>query len=206
MRFLLLILSAGLAQFILAQDAPANGVHQHIHYSPLAFSNKFSLHVPPVLRLRSGDTVSTETIDALGFDKQGVKRQKGGNPLTGPFYIENALPGDVLAIALIRVSLNRSYAYTTEAFGSRSLPKTYLSRSKKAKLVRWKLDIRNVFASPDTNYEHLSRFKVPLAPFLGCIGLAPTAKKEEILSFFSGPIGGNLDYSRVTQGATVYLP
>jgi len=47
--------------------------------------------VPPVVTVRQGDTVNTETIDAMGFDKNGVKRQKGGNPLTAPFYIEKLL-------------------------------------------------------------------------------------------------------------------
>ncbi|MES1222526.1 MAG: acetamidase/formamidase family protein, partial [Bacteroidota bacterium] len=49
-------------------------------------------------------------------------------------------------------------------------------------------------------------FKVPLHPFLGCIGVAPLSKKNEILSFFPGEFGGNLDFSGITQGATVYLP
>ncbi len=55
-------------------------------------------------------------------------------------------------------------------------------------------------------YEHLDSFKVPLRPFLGCIGVAPSNKKNEILSFFQGDFGGNLDCSFVTQSATVYLP
>lgn len=180
-----------------------------IHFAPTSFVNKFSLNNSPVLTIRSGDTVSTETIDAFGFDKNGVKRQRGGNPLTGPFYIENAMPGDVLAITLTKLSLNRSYAYTTESFVSRSMPEKISKQFKKFHVVKWKLDIENGFAWPDSSfkpYEHLGNFKVPLEPFLGCVGVAPANKRNEILSFFQGPFGGNIDFDRVTQSATIYLP
>ena len=180
---------------------------KHINFIPASFSNMFSLNIKPVLRIHSGDTVSTETIDAGGFDKNGVKRQKGGNPLTGPFYIENALPGDVLAITLTKIILNRSSAFTTESFSSRSLPKKIIDEMTKSRLVKWKLNSQSGFATPDdTTYEHLHSFKVSLNPFLGCIGVAPSVKKNEILSFFQGSYGGNLDFSRVTQSAIVYLP
>jgi len=73
-------------------------------------------------------------------------------------------------------------------------------------LVKWNLDRKNGFASPDSGYEHLGDFKVPLNPFLGCIGVAPSSKKDEVLSFFPGTFGGNLDFSRIKQSSTIYLP
>ena len=180
-----------------------------INFNPASFSNKFSLNVTPVLRIHSGDTVRTETIDAFGRDKNGVKRQSGGNPLTGPFYIEGAKTGDVLAITLTKISLNRPYAYTSETFTSRSMPDSIIKQFKKSHIVKWKLDIENEFASPDSGYnkyEHLKDFTVPLKYFLGCIGVAPLNKRNEILSFFQGDFGGNLDYNRISQSAIVYLP
>ena len=181
-----------------------------IAFTPTSFSNKFSLNISPVLHIHSGDTVQTETIDAFGRDKKGVKRQGGGNPLTGPFYIEDAKAGDVLQIKLIKVSLNRDYAYTTETFVSRSMPDSLTRQfKKKSPVVKWKLDIENGVAYPDSSsspYHNLKDFRVPLQPFLGCIGVAPSNKPNEILSFFQGNFGGNLDYNRITQSATVYLP
>ena len=180
-----------------------------IKFIPTSFSNKFSLNVKPVLRIHSGDTVCTETIDAFGRDKKGAKRQGGGNPLTGPFYIEDSKPGDVLQITLTKISLNRNYAYTTESFVSRSMPDSITKQFKKAHIVKWKLDIENGFASPDSSfsaYDNLKDFKVSLKPFLGCIGVAPSNKRNEILSFFQGNFGGNLDFSRISQSAIVYLP
>ncbi len=180
-----------------------------ISFAPASYSNKFSLNVTPVLKINPGDTVRTETIDALGIDKSGVHRAHGGNPLDGPFYIEGAQAGDVLAVTLNKVALNRPYAYTTEAFVSRSMPDSIAKQFKKFNLVKWKLDIENGLASPDSTprvYEHLKNFTIPVKPFLGCIGVAPSNKKNEILSFFEGEFGGNMDFSETGQSAIVYLP
>jgi amidase len=180
-----------------------------IYFTPTSFSNSFSLNITPVLRIHSGDTVRTETIDATGRDKNGTKRQKGGNPLTGPFYIEDSKPGDVLQITLTKISLNRNYAYTSEAFVSRSMPDSIAGQFKKPHLVKWKLDIDHAIGSPDSSfssYDNLKGIKVPLKPFLGCIGVAPSNKHNEILSFFQGNFGGNLDFCGIKQFATVYLP
>src|SRR5262249_4611735 len=123
MKYLKVVVFLLLSQCQQAQNSSSSD-NKLIHFTPTSFSNKFTLHADPVLRIRSGDTVSTETIDAGGFDKNLVKRQKGGNPLTGPFYVENAMPGDILAVTLAKISLNRPSAYTTESFVSRSLPKS----------------------------------------------------------------------------------
>ena len=108
MRFFLFILFLSLAATANGQNDPPS----HIQFVPTSFSNSFSLNREPVLKIHPGDTVTTETIDAGGFDKNGVKRQKGENPLTGPFYIENCSVGDVLAVTITKLDLNRSTAFT----------------------------------------------------------------------------------------------
>ena len=64
----------------------------------------------PLAHLCFGDTIHTETVDAGGIDSAGKQRSLGGNPLSGLFYVENSLPGDVLAIHMLRVRTNRSSA------------------------------------------------------------------------------------------------
>src|SRR5258705_1363117 len=154
MKYLYLISLLVLFQSPKAQNtlsSPDSSISKRfIHFIPVSFSNKFSLNVTPVLKINSGDTVKTETIDAAGFDKNGVKRQKGGNPLTGPFYIDNALAGDILAITLTKVVLNRPSAFTTSGFVSRSLPKPIIKQLEKTRLVKWRLDMQDGFASPDS--------------------------------------------------------
>jgi acetamidase/formamidase len=194
--------------FLLINPALKAQHTKHI-FQPKIFYNGFSLRPASVLNIQPGDTVQTETIDALGFDKDGVRRGKGGNPLTGPFTIEGAMPGDVLVIHLQDVSLNRGYAYTSESFVSRSMPKDVMENFKKSHLVKWTFNENRTHAKIDSSfheYPHLQQFDVELAPFLGCIGVAPKNKKNEILSFFQGPYGGNLDFSMVKSGSTIYLP
>ncbi len=205
--FLFLIFQSACAQ------QPSSGSDSRkgnfVRFTPVSFSNMFSLNLAPVLHIHSGDTVSTETIDASGHDKNSVRRQKGGNPLTGPFYIDNCQAGDVLQITLVRIALNRPYAYTTESFVSRSVPDSISRPFKKPRLVRWTLDANKGVAWPDSAsilYQHLQNFTIPLNPFLGCIGVAPSGKNNEILSFFQGAFGGNMDFSSIRQAAIVYLP
>lgn len=185
------------------------GQTKQIHFTPKLFYNKFSLNYPPVLRIHPGDTVFTETIDAMGRDRNGTKRQSGGNPLTGPFYIEGSERGDIIAVKLVKVALNRPYAMTSASFASRSMPDSISKKFEKMELVKWKLDIDNGYATPDSPsayYENLKDYKVPLNPFPGCIGVAPLNRKNEILSFFPGAFGGNMDFAGNTQGTIVYLP
>ncbi len=56
---------------------------------------RLSRHVKP------GDIIETNTLDAFGnvLKKPGDKQSlvKGDNPLTGPFYVDGAQPGDTLA-------------------------------------------------------------------------------------------------------------
>src|SRR5262245_17456497 len=56
----------------------------------------------PVARVRPGDIIETNTLDAFGnvLQKVGDTQSlvKGDNPLTGPFFIEGAEPGDTLVI------------------------------------------------------------------------------------------------------------
>jgi acetamidase/formamidase len=71
--------------------------------------------------------------------------------------------------------------------------------------VRWNLDLEKNIGTPTKAYDHLKNLSIPLKPFLGCVGIAPDGKKG-ISTSDSGPFGGNMDYNRVTESATVYLP
>ncbi len=79
-------------------------------FEPTVFHQYFSSSVKPVLRINPGDSVRTWAVDAGGRDKQGNRRSGGGNPQTGPFYIEGAVPGDTLVVRLIKVRTNRDWA------------------------------------------------------------------------------------------------
>jgi len=194
--------------FIAIVGLPAFGQPKSIQFKPTVYYNKFSYKFPAVLKVQQGDTIKSESVDAGGTDKNGERIAKRGNPVTGPFFIEGASPGDIVAITLTSVSLNRDHATTVGGFVKRSLPMEAMQEvyGRNAKLVKWKLDTINGYATPLFENEHLGNFKVPLNPFMGCLGLAAPSESGEPLTYFAGEYGGNMDFSKVTKGATIYLP
>ncbi len=78
--------------------------------------------------------------------------------------------------------------------------------ARNAKGIKWTLDRTNGYAMPQTPHEHLGAFKVELRPFMGCVGVAAPVKSKEPLTYFADQYGGNMDFYKVTTGATVYLP
>src|SRR5207248_5533791 len=140
-------------------------------------------------------------------DERGVTRVLGGNPETGPFYVETALPGDVLAIHLTRVRLNRDWAISDDGIVERALESQLAVKMKDGfKDVRWHLDRERGFATPEKPSEHLKKFTVPLRPMLGCVAVAPGFGSAPPPSGDSGRFGGNMDFNEIVEGVTVYLP
>jgi acetamidase/formamidase len=179
---------------------------KHIHFTTNIYYREYSAKPTPVLHLHPGDTITSESVDAVGIDKHGVKITERGNPLTGPFFVEGAMPGDVLAVHLIDVRLNRNYATTLNALIPKIFPgKATMKLWRTAKLVRWELDTAANVARPADRGAALSRLQIPLHPFLGCVGVAPQDDKS-VASGGSGSFGGNLDLLFNTSGATIYLP
>lgn len=165
----------------------------------------------PLAHLWSGDTVRTETIGADGIDSAGKRRSPGGNPLTGPFYIENSLPGDVLVIRLLRVRTNRSWAVSGASIAPDALEPGYSSSGGNGGgggPATWTIDAAAGIARLKTPSEKLKNYTVPLHPILGSIAVAPgSIGRAEVRSTgVPGSFGGNMDYNRLGEGTTVYLP
>ena len=77
------------------------------------YHHVFSSRKEPLLRIKSGDTVITRTVDSSGRDYTGAALSGIGNPLTGPFYIEGAEPGDSISVHLDKLRLNRNWGYSS---------------------------------------------------------------------------------------------
>ncbi|MEO8131375.1 MAG: acetamidase/formamidase family protein, partial [Bryobacteraceae bacterium] len=176
-------------------------------FEPTQFHRVFSGAIPPVLHVNSGDTVETTTVDAGGTDAQGKRRSMGGNPETGPFYVEGAMPGDTLAIKFHRIRLNRDSAGSGDRIVSGALQPGYHRDAKFDDNFdsSWKLDRAagvGMLAKPT---DRMRNFKVKLQPMLGCVGVAPPAK-QSFRAGWLGSWGGNMDYNGIREGVTVYLP
>jgi len=176
-------------------------------FEPTKFHRAFSGTIPPALHINPGDTIKTTTVDAGGRDSAGKARSMGGNPETGPFYIEGAMPGDTLAIKFHRIRLNRDSAGSGDRIVSGALEAGYYRDAKFDDKFNseWKLDREAGIAMLAKPTERLKNFKVRMQPMLGCVGVAPPAS-QSFRSGWLGPWGGNMDYSGLKEGVTVYLP
>src|SRR6267143_773308 len=192
------------AELVPSRSARAPQRHEFV---PTTFYRQFSAANKPVLTITPGDTVHTTTADAGGKDEKGVTRVLGGNPETGPFYIETAAPGDTLVVHLERVRLNRDWAESDDFIVGRALDSDLAVKMKDGgKTVRWHLDAERGVATPEKPGEHLTKYSVPLRPMLGCVAVAPNVAQAAPGTGDSGRYGGNMDFNEIVEGATVYLP
>ncbi|MGB2589901.1 MAG: acetamidase/formamidase family protein [Candidatus Acidiferrum sp.] len=188
------------------RERAAHSPQRH-EFTPTKFYRQFSALNEPVLRVSPGDTIHTTTVDAGGTDEHGVKRVLGGNPQTGPFYIEGAEPGDTLVVHLDKLRLNRDYAISDDDLVPRAVDTEWSVKMKDAgKTIKWHLDTARGVATMDKPTDHLKNYSVPLRPMLGCIATAPSPAAAAPGTGDSGGFGGNMDFNDVIEGATVYLP
>ena len=142
----------------------------------------------PAARAKSGDVIETNTLDAFGnaLQKPGdsLSLVKGDNPLTGPFYIEGAEPGDTLAVKILALDVDSNQGVGTAGPGFGALNATnYTPMIGSAIPDRiWFYPIDRA-ANVATFNASDSRFsvKIPLHPFFGCIGVAPAGGRGEKL-------------------------
>lgn len=183
------------------------GAPQRHEFTPTTFYRQFSAANKPVLTVSPGDTVHTTTVDAGGTDDKGVTRVLGGNPETGPFFVETAMPGDTLVVRLTRVRLNRDWAMSDDGIVPRGLSTDLALKMKDGgKSVRWHLDAVHGVATLEKPSERLAHYSVPLRPMLGCVATAPPPAAATPGTGDSGGFGGNMDFNEVMEGATIYLP
>jgi acetamidase/formamidase len=194
---------------IVARMMPArrSGPPQRHEFTPTKFYRQFSPLYEPVLTVWPGDTIHTTTVDAGGADEKGVTRVLGGNPETGPFYIETATPGDTLVVHITRLHLNRDYAISDDGIVPRGLTSGLAVKTKdNHNDVRWHLDRDRGIAVPEKPGDGLKSYSVPLRPMLGCVATAPGPAGAPPNTGDSGGWGGNMDFNEIVEGATVYLP
>jgi len=202
---------------------PAENVRE---FTPKEYHTTIGPH-EPVLTVRPGDTLITWCVDALGMDAQGQRialdqlggppaaRQELANPLTGPFYVEGAEPGDALAVRLEEVAPTRDWAWSRNrpAFGFFSTEELYGPTTFTPPVwppaeeweFRWELDCEHGVGRLPLQKSRLKQVEIPLHPFLGCLGTAPEFG-ETRTTMTPSRHGGNMDCPVVRAGATVYLP
>jgi len=161
----------------------------------------------PVLRVNSGDTVVLETmmhshnLVVPGTTIEQIKKLRtdfpgrGPHTVTGPIYVEEAQPGDVLKISLNKI-VPRAYASNFNVPGMfGQFPNLY--QDGQVKYFYLDLDKKQV--------EFLPGIVLPVRPFPGTIGLA---RKEpgRYSTVPPGEYAGNLDIRDLVEGTALYVP
>ena len=176
----------------------------------------YDASTPPALRIKSGDTVEVQTLitsspkrlEGAGVPPAQVEQSlrdiydqvkdkgPGGHILTGPIYIEDAQPGDVLEVRILAIRLTIPYAYNGFGPGRGFLPEDY--PYPKMKIIP--LDEQRMVARFAPGIE------IPLHPFFGSMGVAPPETSGRISSNPPWIHAGNLDDKALVAGTTLYIP
>jgi len=184
----------------------------------------FAAETPPVLHIKSGDIVVIDTVSMGGIRDENPEqffRDNGisvdlpvvqemiaikaavkpsgirGHMMTGPIHIEGAMPGDTLEVRVLDVRSRAPYGINSGRPGSGGVPDAV--PRPYSKVIKFDESMRYGLFSDD--------IRVPLRPFQGVMGVAPTKDRGKLGS--SPPytdIGGNFDNKHFGAGATVYIP
>src|SRR5262245_22409394 len=109
-------------------------------FTPERYYTTIGSH-PPALRIAPGDTVVTPTVDSMGQDATGEPVTAGDKPMTGPFFVEGAEPGDTLILRLDRLVPNRPTGVSAIALAPNVVDPEFVRHLPKGPLVVWDVDL-----------------------------------------------------------------
>lgn len=169
----------------------------------------------PVRDLRPGEVLTVYTQDCFGGAVTTVDdlptrvcQMPYLNPVTGPFFIDGAEPGDTLAVHVVDIVPARDWGVssTFPHFGALTSTHTTVTLQPPLDERVWVYPI-DVAAGTVTFHARDSEHVVelPLAPMHGTVGVAP-AGLQAISTITCGLHGGNLDTPELRAGTTLYLP
>lgn len=211
--FLSILISS--TSFINAQEKGTEKNPYVLNPSPttVAWGNYWS-ETEPVLRVKSGDFVKVHTLitsnpdrlEAAGVAPKDVEKElrdvqsledrgPGGHILTGPIYIEESEPGDVLEVKIKSIDLAIPYGYN--AIGQSGFLSDEIFERK----------MRIIPLDEKTMLGHFNdSIAIPLHPFFGSMGVAPPAEAGRWNSAPPWIHAGNLDNKELTAGASLFIP
>ena len=199
-----------------AASAPLCAAEQPVlRYVPKHEELKYTFGgVAPTHRIKPGTRIVSWTEDCFdgALTKRGQKPSEvvtpgHDNPQTGPFYVEGAEPGDTLAIRIEKLEPARDYAVSTAFPGFGALKGTDRTAMLGPDLPEtvWFYDVdRAKGVARSRSQDGKFSWEVPLAPFLGCLGVSP-AYGEARSTIVPDSFGGNMDCPEVRAGNTVFL-
>ncbi|MGH3741821.1 MAG: acetamidase/formamidase family protein, partial [Micromonosporaceae bacterium] len=168
----------------------------------------------PVARIRPGQALAVYTEDCFGGRVRTVADLPSQvcefpylNPVSGPFHVEGAEPGDTLAVHLASITPARDWAVSTTFPHFGALTSTHTTATLQPPLEErvWVYEVDT--AKEVVRYSaRRSDFTVelPLDPMHGTIGVAPAAF-ESRMTITPDAYGGNMDTPEMRAGVTAYF-
>lgn len=152
----------------------------------------------PAERVQSGETITIETYDCFTnqitseqFDLAATLDWEKINPATGPIFVEDAQPGDVLKVTIDKLDIGKEGIMVTgNGIG----------------VLGDQIDDFDIKVCPVENNQLIfnDTLKIPVNKMIGVIGVAPAG--DAVNCGTPGAHGGNLDTKLITEGATLYFP
>ncbi len=171
----------------------------------------FDAGLPPVATIQSGEEVTINTVSGgpnvlPGADfhvpPELLELHAGGVPampghiLTGPVAVEGAMPGDVLQVDILDITMRQDWGYSFIRPLSGTLPLEFKTFTH-----------MNIPLDPEKGEATLPwGTNLPLAPFFGVMAVAPPRNWGRISTIEPRVHGGNLDNKELVAGTTLYLP
>jgi len=218
--------TAPLAVFLLTSLCAAGPIKPdyHLASTPENTVIMFSAENPPVLKIKSGQIVEIDTLclfgmsndkpeqffidngipldsqiakEMLAMKKMVMAAPVAGTTMTGPIYIEGAMPGDTLEVRVLDVKSRTNFGVNQNRPGAGGIPD--LVPRPYSKFVKLDLDRQVANFSADV--------EVPLHQFQGRMAVSPVKERGKLPNGPPYPdIGGNMDNKHLGKGATVYFP
>ena len=198
----------------------------------------FDAGLAPVLTVKSGDLIQAEAITHHAGDAPELMmdevvtaifdqvpasdRNPGVHIMTGPVFVEGAMPGDILEVRYLRMTprcaygsnLAANWGYLYKEFGEKERVTIYqLDPNYEHAQALYAYDFPGVYTTPGTithcpvcdRQPALKGVRVPARPHLGTAGVAPDVAGR-VSTIPPGLHGGNIDNWRIGAGATMYYP
>lgn len=171
----------------------------------------FDANLPPALTIESGAEVVINSVSggphnlpsgAFFIPPELLEIHAAGMPampghiLTGPVAVTGAMPGDVLQVDILDVSLRQDWGYNYFGPLKGTLPQDFPDLHH----TIIPLDAQRGIATMPWGLE------LPLSPFFGVMGVAPPQDWGRISTIEPRAHGGNLDNKELVSGTTLFLP
>jgi acetamidase/formamidase len=184
-------------------------MHHELAVTPAMLHGRFSSSRAPVLQVDSGDTVTILGIPDVSWGlepptsttapRRKVEPRESGPCLCGPIEIADAAPGDAIEIEIQSIrTTSWGWTYAGAGMSTPGLNAALGLGDAPLTLVRWQIDRERGIARSDVGPE------VPLRPFPGTIGLAPS--ETDACAWTPRSCGGNMDCRELGEGSTLLLP